>query len=218
MSSSVLNNNENGNDRIDNDTIDDDKINLNKIRILYASQTGQAESISQLIYDQLRDSIVQSDIVSKWPDFDLYNYLKRFCVSDYDKLTTDFWKTINNNNTDKITTKSSSSNSCSVCHTNNKKNLLIIVASTTGQGDPPDKATKFFRWLRRLKRENKQTEFKHLTYALLGLGDTNYDNFANFSKQLNKFFKELGAIPYIEPGSFVTIIIIKDYHRFYIID
>ena len=109
--------------------------------------------------------------------------------------------------------KSSSSNSCSVCHTNNKKNLLIIVASTTGQGDPPDKATKFFRWLRRLKRENKQTEFKHLTYALLGLGDTNYDNFANFSKQLNKFFKELGAIPYIEPGSFVTIIIIKDDQR-----
>ncbi|KAH7644757.1 methionine synthase / sulfite reductase-like protein [Dermatophagoides farinae] len=131
MSSSVLNNNENGNDRIDNDTIDDDKINLNKIRILYASQTGQAESISQLIYDQLCDSINQS----------------------------------------------------------------ILFPS-----DPPDKATKFFRWLRRLKRENKQTEFKHLTYALLGLGDTNYDNFANFSKQLNKFFKELGAIPYIEPA------------------
>lgn len=185
-------NNDNGNDRINND--DFNQINL--IRILYASQTGQAESISQIIFDQLYDAIVQCN---NGQDFNIENYIKRFCISDYndDKLITDFWKA--NNNT--TTAKSSDSD----CHSN-RKNLLIIIASTTGQGDPPDKATKFYRWLRRLKREKLQTEFKHLQYALLGLGDTNYDNFANFSKQLNKLFNELGAIPFIEPGLFVYII------------
>ncbi|KAH9417985.1 hypothetical protein DERP_008239 [Dermatophagoides pteronyssinus] len=201
MSSSKSNNNnndDNGNNQIDQQDLN--IINLNKIRILYASQTGQAESISKIIYDQLYDSINQ--YVSNWTDFNIDNYLQRYCISDYDKLITDFWKIDNNIKTTNSSSSSSSSDSdfCCVRHSYNNKNLLIIVASTTGQGDPPDKATKFFRWLRRLKREKQLTEFNHLTYALLGLGDTNYDNFANFSKQLNKLFDELGAISYITPA------------------
>lgn len=157
-----------------------------RIKILFASQTGQAESISQLIYERnvhLFQNYLQLET-------DLLNtIIQRHCISKFESIIDQFF----------------------IPNLNEKEQnwtfLLIIVASTTGQGDPPDTALKFVRWIRKLKRElNKTVEtknrktFEHLSYALLGLGDTNYDNFANFAKQLNAFFSDLGAVKYVDPG------------------
>ena len=65
--------------------------------------------------------------------------------------------------------------------------LLIVICSTTGDGDPPDNATKFWRFFRKAK---KSDTFLNIKYALLGLGDTNYNNFCNASKNLYKKFNE----------------------------
>ncbi|KAJ3093135.1 hypothetical protein HK102_007974 [Quaeritorhiza haematococci] len=78
-------------------------------------------------------------------------------------------------------------------------NLLIVVASTTGDGDPPDNATKFWRWMRRGKKTEHEA-FKGKKYALLGLGDTNYSNFCNTAKRLDRKFTELGATPVCPKG------------------
>ena len=66
--------------------------------------------------------------------------------------------------------------------------LVVIVTSSTGDGDPPDNATKFFRWIR------KNDKLKEKKYCILGLGDTNYTNFCNTAKRLDKRFIELGII------------------------
>ncbi|CAG8446332.1 17285_t:CDS:2 [Acaulospora colombiana] len=70
-----------------------------------------------------------------------------------------------------------------------KEKLLIFVVSNTGDGDPPDNATKFFRFL----RKNKSKTF-------LSLGDTNYSNFNNTAKRLEKKLLELGASPFYGKG------------------
>ncbi|KAI9322855.1 hypothetical protein BX666DRAFT_1898968 [Dichotomocladium elegans] len=78
-----------------------------------------------------------------------------------------------------------------------KTRVLIAVVSNTGDGDPPDHAMKFWRFLRR----NKQADyFKGCKIAILGLGDTNYTNFNNSARWLEKRLKALGANPFYEKG------------------
>ncbi|RKP05552.1 hypothetical protein THASP1DRAFT_25969 [Thamnocephalis sphaerospora] len=78
-----------------------------------------------------------------------------------------------------------------------QERVLAFVVSTTGDGDPPDNSLKFWRWLRR----NKQSDLlQHTQYAILGLGDTNYDNFCNTAKRLEKRLQEKAARPFYPTG------------------
>jgi methionine synthase reductase len=52
---------------------------------------------------------------------------------------------------------------------------VVIVASTTGDGDAPSNAEDFCRHLR--KRTHPKTLLAGKRFAILGLGDTNYDKF-----------------------------------------
>ncbi|KAG2219979.1 hypothetical protein INT45_001878 [Circinella minor] len=78
-----------------------------------------------------------------------------------------------------------------------KVRVLIIVAANTGDGDPPDHSLKFWRFMRR----NKDTGyFKSCQYTILGLGDTNYTNFNNTAKRLDRRLKDLGATSFYPKG------------------
>lgn len=71
------------------------------------------------------------------------------------------------------------------------------MVSNTGDGDPPDHSLKFWRYLRRLKQPDY---FKDCKVAILGLGDTNYTNFNNTAKKLEKRLKDMGATVFLEKG------------------
>ncbi|KAI8060825.1 hypothetical protein BC940DRAFT_311187 [Gongronella butleri] len=75
--------------------------------------------------------------------------------------------------------------------------VVIFVASNTGDGDPPDNALKFWRFLRRNKEKDY---FAGRQITCLGLGDTNYSNFNNTVKRIEKKCKELGATVFYEKG------------------
>jgi methionine synthase reductase len=78
-----------------------------------------------------------------------------------------------------------------------KTGVLIFVTSNTGDGDPPDNSSKFWRFLRRQKQKDY---LGHAKVTVLGLGDTNYSNFNNSAKRLEKKAKELGATVFYEKG------------------
>lgn len=71
------------------------------------------------------------------------------------------------------------------------------MSSNTGDGDPPDNALKFWRFLRRNKDKDY---FATRQITLLGLGDTNYSNFNNTAKRIEKKCKELGATVFYDKG------------------
>ncbi|CAG0917460.1 unnamed protein product [Notodromas monacha] len=72
-----------------------------------------------------------------------------------------------------------------------EEKVVIVLASTTGDGEPPETARKFYR---RLKQKSLPSDhLGHLKFALLALGDTNYTNFCNFGKSVNRRLLELGA-------------------------
>ena len=149
-----------------------------RILVFYASQTGQAESISEFIHTEFQTGVL------KFVQDKLSIITERICASRFEEQK-DFFEILN-------------PQECEHSY------LLITVASTTGQGDPPDTALKFYRYLKKLQRTSKTSKtlpFSHLQFALLGLGDTNYDNFAQFSKNLSRIFLELGAKPFVETSS-----------------
>ncbi|XP_076064807.1 methionine synthase reductase-like [Oratosquilla oratoria] len=75
---------------------------------------------------------------------------------------------------------------------------VVLVGSTTGDGDPPETAQKFWRTLH--KKDLPRDHFSRMHYTVLGLGDTNYTNFCNFGKTVDARLESLGAKRFYECG------------------
>lgn len=73
----------------------------------------------------------------------------------------------------------------------NEPVILIVVCSTYGNGDAPESANHFWRKIK--NRKHPRDLFKNIKYAVMGLGDTNYDNFCKMGKNIDKRFDELGG-------------------------
>lgn len=69
---------------------------------------------------------------------------------------------------------------------------VIIICSTTGNGDPPDNATLFWRKIK--NRSLPKNYFESLSYSVIGLGDSNYDQFCKMGKSIDKRLNELGGV------------------------
>lgn len=70
--------------------------------------------------------------------------------------------------------------------------LYVLVTSTTGDGDPPENVRPFLRYLRR--KDLPAGALGGVRYALLGLGDTNYENFCAAGKRVDGALRKLGAV------------------------
>jgi methionine synthase reductase len=118
------------------------------LHILFASQTGCAESIARTIYAEALSHGYDSKTTSVGP------------LNDSVDLST--------------------------------INLAVLVVSSTGQGDPPEHSLSFMRKLRATNRKTPKW-LSHLRFALLGLGDSNYDDFQGNPKNLARQLLAAGA-------------------------
>lgn len=77
-----------------------------------------------------------------------------------------------------------------------KENCFVLVTSTTDEGLVPEKARRFLRFLRKAS----DGLLNSVKYAILGLGDTNYNNFCNGCRTFDSHFEALGAARFYETG------------------
>ncbi|MDL5166287.1 NADPH-dependent assimilatory sulfite reductase flavoprotein subunit [Proteus faecis] len=70
-----------------------------------------------------------------------------------------------------------------------KTTTLIIIVSTQGEGDPPEEAIAFYKYL----NSKKAAEMKETAYAILSLGDSSYEHFCKAGKDFDERIAQLGA-------------------------
>ncbi|KAL8382906.1 hypothetical protein RB595_006602 [Gaeumannomyces hyphopodioides] len=76
--------------------------------------------------------------------------------------------------------------------------LVVFVVSTTGQGDMPQNASKFWRSL--LRRKLPPSCLTKLAYTCFGLGDSSYPKYNWAARKLCKRLCQLGALEVFTPG------------------
>ncbi len=134
--------------------------------ILYGSATGNAEHIA-------KDLAATYELYLKNPSFIGYFPSVICCeLNEYKKKCLSQWET-----------------EPQPAHT---KHGVIVVCSTTGNADAPENSDRFVRWLKRKSTDATQP-FRHCAYAVLALGDTNYDVFCATGKTIDKRMGELGG-------------------------
>jgi sulfite reductase (NADPH) flavoprotein alpha-component len=70
-----------------------------------------------------------------------------------------------------------------------RESALMVCVSTWGEGDPPERAGNFYRQL----MADDAPRFDGMRFAVLGLGDTAYEQFCQMGKDFDKRLETLGA-------------------------
>eukprot|EP00055_Hartaetosiga_balthica_P010199 m.42811 g.42811 ORF g.42811 m.42811 type:complete len:729 (-) comp7078_c0_seq2:104-2290(-) len=76
--------------------------------------------------------------------------------------------------------------------------IVILISSTTGEGEPPENALKFWKMLNQATKET--LDLSKQRFAVLGLGSSDYDNFCAMGKNFYKKMLDLGGQCFMEPG------------------
>ncbi len=70
-----------------------------------------------------------------------------------------------------------------------KEQRIVLVISTHGNGEPPDEALAFYNYI----QSDRAPKLEQLEFAILGLGDSSYDDFCHTAVEVDAKFAELGA-------------------------
>ncbi len=66
---------------------------------------------------------------------------------------------------------------------------LLVLVSTHGEGEPPESASRFYRFL----FSEEVSRLNQLNYAVCALGDSSYEYFCQTGKDMDRRFQELGG-------------------------
>jgi len=84
--------------------------------------------------------------------------------------------------------------------------VAVVVCASTGDGDVPENAAKFLKYLKKSKgasnsgNDDTRAMWSRVHFAVLCLGDTNYENFCGGGRKIAQGIKDLGADEFYPRG------------------
>ena len=72
---------------------------------------------------------------------------------------------------------------------------VVVVCSSTGNGDAPDNADRFYRYV---KRKTTPAILAKSHFAVCAMGDQNYELFCEVGKQFDQHFERLGGTRFLK--------------------
>jgi cytochrome P450/NADPH-cytochrome P450 reductase len=82
-----------------------------------------------------------------------------------------------------------------------KKNELIVICTATYNGQPPDSAECFNKFLDAKAEEGDNDILSGIHYAVFGLGNKNWRTYQEFPNKVDSLLSKLGAERFFAPGS-----------------
>lgn len=70
-----------------------------------------------------------------------------------------------------------------------EEDIVLVVTSTQGEGEPPEEAVPFYKFL----YNKKPTDLSKVSFAVLALGDSSYPKFCQAGKDVDAQMSQLGA-------------------------
>eukprot|EP01063_Lacrimia_lanifica_P028331 TRINITY_DN4111_c0_g1_i3.p1 TRINITY_DN4111_c0_g1~~TRINITY_DN4111_c0_g1_i3.p1 ORF type:complete len:1850 (+),score=576.46 TRINITY_DN4111_c0_g1_i3:171-5552(+) len=133
-----------------------------KVLFLYASETGNSESIAKDVCESLTPAIVERGggvVCAPFGDAVRVEWEDARCVA-----------------------------------------AVVLFISTVGDGEIPDNGRRTFRAMKKLVKADGAAPADAPPYALLALGDQNYDKFCGAGKDVHAFLQKLGRRTFCEPA------------------
>jgi NADPH-ferrihemoprotein reductase len=72
-----------------------------------------------------------------------------------------------------------------------EEKFVVLLIATYGEGEPPDTAQEFDRWI--MNSDRSDNELNGVEFAVFGLGNRQYEFFCKMGKKMDKRFEEIGA-------------------------
>lgn len=134
--------------------------------VLYGSATGNAESIAKDLASKYSSSTNNKNIPAPFTNVICCeaNAFKKKCLPIWEKPPP----------------------------IESQKYGVVVIISTTGNGDSPENASRFTRFIKR-KPTIDLKPMSHVAFSVLGLGDTNYDKFCATGELVDKKLGECGG-------------------------
>lgn len=149
--------------------LDEDMSSGGPVKVIYGSESGNAESLAKDLVSALRERGVEASLVdpSQWPYME--NYLRNATGAPL------------------FASRSADGGEA--------RQILLFIVATTGEGEPPANMISLYQELHATTQSPKLTApFAHVHYAVFALGDSSYKYYCKAGITVNSALKKGGGV------------------------
>ena len=158
-----------------------------KIKIIYATETGQAKDCAERAFREISRLILRSGNTTSSSSSSNSSVVADVDDVNRKELSSIVIEIVSIDGYDPRQLRKEPAEEC----------LVVFIVSTCGQGDAPKTFQRFWQFLLR-KKLPVRTSLQDLSFAVFGLGDSSYEKYNFVAKKLFRRLEQLGGEKFLE--------------------